>query len=222
MTRDDAMILLGLTRADGDLTAIHAAYKSIAATLIARAASALTPSLREKYEQQAARLREARDLLLGDATPSANLPLLSLTKQLDLPARTPAVTAPVTAPPAGAEHAASQLSLTPGRVLAERFEIRTSLGSGGMGTVFAAFDRVRGEEVALKVLLPHLLADPQARERFLNEARIASNLSHPNIVRPIDEHRDGTRHGLLHGAGAVAGQRGRPSRRPVCPGGRPL
>ena len=55
-----------------------------------------------------------------------------------------------------------------------------------MGQVFVAFDRVRNEEIAVKVLLPHLLADPKARERFLNEAKIASNLSHPDIVRVYD------------------------------------
>src|SRR5262249_16354169 len=65
------------------------------------------------------------------------------------------------------------------------------LGSGGMGAVFAAWDRVRQEEIAVKVLLPHLLADPKARERFLNEARIASNLAHPQIVRVYDVHQAG-------------------------------
>ena len=55
-----------------------------------------------------------------------------------------------------------------------------------MGAVFAAFDRVRDEEIAVKVLLPHLLADPKARERFLNEAKVAGGLSHPNIVRVFD------------------------------------
>ena len=42
------------------------------------------------------------------------------------------------------------------------------------------------EEIAVKVLLPHLLADPKALERFLNEAKIASNLSHADIVRVYD------------------------------------
>ena len=40
---------------------------------------------------------------------------------------------------------------------------------------------LRQEEVAIKVLLPHLLADPKARERFLTEARIASPLRTRNI-----------------------------------------
>ena len=61
----------------------------------------------------------------------------------------------------------------------QAYEVRSHLGSGGMGAVYAAFDRLRQEEVAIKVLLPHLLADPKARERFLSEARIASTLVAP-------------------------------------------
>ena len=57
-----------------------------------------------------------------------------------------------------------------------------------MGQVFAAFDRVRQEDVALKVLLPHLVPDPHARDRFLNEARIATSLAHPSVVRVYDIH----------------------------------
>ena len=81
-----------------------------------------------------------------------------------------------------------QTSLTPGQILAERYEIRSPLGAGGMGQVFAAFDRVRQEDVALKVLLPHLVPDPHARDRFLNEARIATSLAHPSVVRVYDIH----------------------------------
>jgi hypothetical protein len=52
-----------------------------------------------------------------------------------------------------------------------------------MGVVFAAWDRVRNEEMALKLLLPHLVADPRARERFVNEATIARGLT-VNGLRP--------------------------------------
>jgi serine/threonine protein kinase len=60
-----------------------------------------------------------------------------------------------------------------------------------MGAVYRAFDRNRGEEIAVKVLLPHLLRNPAARERFVAEAKIASALSHPNIVNVYDVQRDG-------------------------------
>src|SRR5262249_10030243 len=87
---------------------------------------------------------------------------------------------PASPPPATAAE------LAPGTMLAERYEIRRRLGSGGMGIVYAAFDRARGEEVAVKLLLPHLLGDAAARQRFVAEAKIASSLSHPHIVRVYD------------------------------------
>jgi serine/threonine protein kinase len=91
-------------------------------------------------------------------------------------------------------HAASALVpnlLKVGSVLANRYEIRERIGAGGMGAVYRAFDRTRSEELAIKVLLPHLLSNPQARERFLTEAKLASKLSHPNIVNVFDVQRDG-------------------------------
>jgi tetratricopeptide (TPR) repeat protein len=183
MNHDEALQLLGLSGSP-DSGAILAAYSSRAAELSQRAAAAPTPSLRETYQQQAAPLLEARDLLLDRGGPRENSSPLSLTKQLDLPARTPITTG--LGAHAGPEAGGTAFSITPGQVLADRYEILAHLGSGGMGQVFAALDRLREEEIAIKVLLPHLLADPKARERFLDEARIASNLSHPNIIRVFD------------------------------------
>ena len=60
------------------------------------------------------------------------------------------------------------------------------LGKGGIGAVYRVFDRVLGEECALKVMHPHLLENPQAAERFLQEARISRRLMHPGIVRVHD------------------------------------
>ena len=138
----------------------------------------------------AARLQEARDLLLVDhGNPRPTPAALSLTQQLDLPAHTPICTGQIGAPGDSADLGQTNLGLGPAQVLADRYELRERLGSGGMGQVFAAFDRVRNEEVALKVLLPHLLADPEARGRFLNKARIASNITHPSIVRVYDIHQ---------------------------------
>jgi predicted Zn-dependent protease len=116
---------------------------------------------------------------------------LSQTQQHDLPLRQPAATGAERDTPAGPETHPGE-ELVPGAVLAGRYEIRRRLGQGGMGVVYAAFDRVRNEEVALKLLLPHLLADPKARERFTAEAQVAGSLDHPNIVRVHDLHQDGT------------------------------
>lgn len=76
--------------------------------------------------------------------------------------------------------------LQSGILLNGRYRIVRTIGSGGMGSVFAAADERLGRQVALKVLRPDLASDQRARERFLREAQIAAQLVHPNIVRTYD------------------------------------
>ncbi len=66
--------------------------------------------------------------------------------------------------------------------LTERFELKQMLGSGGMGTVFAAEDRGLGRVVAIKRLRDGFEHDPALRRRFVLEAQIGAQLEHPNIV----------------------------------------
>jgi len=63
-----------------------------------------------------------------------------------------------------------------------RFAVEHELGRGGMGIVFRARDLSLERPVAIKLLALELALDPASRERFLNEARTAGALSHPNIV----------------------------------------
>jgi serine/threonine protein kinase len=71
-----------------------------------------------------------------------------------------------------------------GKTLAGRYVIGRKLGSGGMGAVYAATDSYLGRALAIKALL---LADaPEARIRFLREARAVARLEHRNIVRIYD------------------------------------
>lgn len=66
--------------------------------------------------------------------------------------------------------------------LSGQYAIQRELGRGGMGIVLLARDEKLDRAVALKVLPAHLADDPETRERFLREARMAAQLSHPNIV----------------------------------------
>jgi len=62
------------------------------------------------------------------------------------------------------------------------YRVVKKLGSGGMGEVFLAEDTRLHRKVALKVLLPEVAGDPERMARFLQEARLASSLSHPNAA----------------------------------------
>ncbi len=64
--------------------------------------------------------------------------------------------------------------------------IEEKVGAGGMGTVFRALDEKLGRRVALKFLLRDVIPGPEARERFIGEARAASSLDHPNICTVFD------------------------------------
>jgi serine/threonine-protein kinase len=66
--------------------------------------------------------------------------------------------------------------------LAGEYSLQRELGRGGMGVVYLARDVQLDRDVAIKVLPAHLARDPEARDRFLREARMAAGLSHPHIV----------------------------------------
>jgi PAS domain-containing protein len=72
------------------------------------------------------------------------------------------------------------------RVVAGRYEILERLGSGGMGQVLRVRHRRLGRAFALKLMQPELSTDAEAQQLFQREARLASQLSHPNIVEMID------------------------------------
>ena len=71
-------------------------------------------------------------------------------------------------------------------VLDNRYDVVRPLGSGGMGDVYLARDRVLGRDVALKVLRKQFAGDGEFAERFKREAMSAASLSHPNIVQVYD------------------------------------
>ncbi len=80
--------------------------------------------------------------------------------------------------------------IKPGDLLGERFEIIEQLGVGGMSVVYRARDKNHKTEVALKFMCPALLHDPVAVQLFINEAKIASSLAHPGIVKVYEVHQE--------------------------------
>jgi hypothetical protein len=74
----------------------------------------------------------------------------------------------------------------PRQMIGGRFRIERFLGRGGMGEVYAAFDTVFCEPVALKTLLSTTSDNPHAVKRLFAEARLARRISHPNVCRVHD------------------------------------
>lgn len=67
-----------------------------------------------------------------------------------------------------------------------RYRIVGRLGRGAMGVVYGARDDAMDRQVAIKVLMPDLEGEPDIRERFMREARIAGQLMHRNVVTVYD------------------------------------
>ncbi|MCG5471323.1 serine/threonine protein kinase, partial [Micromonospora sp. LAH09] len=75
-------------------------------------------------------------------------------------------------------------------VLSGRYRLDERVATGGMGDVWRASDLILGRQVAVKVLLPALVSDPDFIARFRAEARIMAALRHPGIVQVFDSGAD--------------------------------
>ncbi|MFD0823030.1 serine/threonine-protein kinase, partial [Micromonospora zhanjiangensis] len=73
-----------------------------------------------------------------------------------------------------------------GSVLSDRYRLDDRVATGGMGDVWRGTDLVLGRRVAVKVLLPSLVADPSFIARFRAEARMMAALHHPGVVQVFD------------------------------------
>jgi serine/threonine-protein kinase len=77
-----------------------------------------------------------------------------------------------------------------GDIISGRYILDQPIGSGGMATVWRVRDQVTGKDVALKRMHARVQDDPDLIERFRREAQAVSRLSHPAIVRLLDEGQD--------------------------------
>jgi eukaryotic-like serine/threonine-protein kinase len=77
-----------------------------------------------------------------------------------------------------------------GTLLNERFRLDEKIGSGGMSTVYLAFDPTLERWVAIKMMHRDISTDPDQLERFRREARAVARLNHPHVVTVIDAGED--------------------------------
>ncbi|MEU6366116.1 protein kinase [Streptomyces sp. NPDC046931] len=86
------------------------------------------------------------------------------------------------------------MSATTGRIVADRYELSTLIGQGGMGQVWTAYDQRLDRRVAVKLLRPDKVAGQEAdelRRRFLRECRVTAQVDHPGLVTVHDAGSEG-------------------------------
>ncbi|ADO73941.1 bifunctional serine/threonine-protein kinase/formylglycine-generating enzyme family protein [Stigmatella aurantiaca] len=78
----------------------------------------------------------------------------------------------------------------PGDVVAGRFAVQEWVGGGPLGHVFRVLDQAHEVEVALKVISPRLLQEPEERTQFSLVLKVGKKLTHPNMLRVYEEGTD--------------------------------
>src|ERR1700759_437302 len=77
-----------------------------------------------------------------------------------------------------------------GTLLSQRYRLYAKVGTGGMSSVYRAFDTVLERQVAIKLMHREIADDSDQLERFRREARAGAQLSHPHVVGVIDAGED--------------------------------
>jgi len=149
----------------------------------------------QKYDQEAPTIMVSTGVSTpptsGEEEPISDSPVqagaTSFATDPGLPAsvRLPPVT-PVRSTGGGGSEGGSGEALQPGSVFANRYEILTNLGEGGMGAVYKARDLELEREVALKVIRPELSRNPEILQRFKQELILARQVTDRNIIRIFD------------------------------------
>ena len=77
-----------------------------------------------------------------------------------------------------------------GTLIGERFRLEEKVGSGGMSSVYRAFDPTLERQVAIKLMHRDISSDPDQLERFRRESRAVARMNHPHVVTVIDAGED--------------------------------
>jgi tRNA A-37 threonylcarbamoyl transferase component Bud32 len=77
-----------------------------------------------------------------------------------------------------------------GTLIGDRFRLEEKVGSGGMSSVYRAFDPTLERRVAIKLMHRDISSDPDQLERFRREARAVARMNHPHVVTVIDAGED--------------------------------
>lgn len=172
MNKEAALASLGL-RGDEDHATVARVYGERLAAVQERLVAAQTDEERNTHGAKLAELSEAYELVTGTGR------YTNANAEAQTVIRSGATLSP-------APRGDTFIRMEPGALLADRFEIGALLGQGGMGNVYAARDRLKDEDVAIKVLRHDLQFSTAAKDRFLAESKVSCSLSHPNIVRVHD------------------------------------
>ena len=172
MNKEAALANLGLQGTEDHAT-VARVYGERLAVVQAQLVSAQTDAERNTHGATLAELSQAYELVTGTGR---------YTNSNDASATAMRSATTLSSAPSGDTF----VRMEPGAVIADRLEIGGLLGQGGMGNVYAARDRLKEEDVAIKVLRQDLQFSVAAKDRFLAEAKVSCSLSHPNIVRVHD------------------------------------
>lgn len=174
MNKEAAFASLGLQGTEDHAT-VARVYGERLSAVQERLVSAQTDADRNAHSAKLAELSEAYELVTGTGRHTK--------APTDAASATVMRSATTLSPPPSGD---TFVRMESGAVIAARLEIGELLGQGGMGNVYAARDRLKDEDVAIKVLRQDLQFSGAAKERFLAEAKVSCSLSHPNIVRVHD------------------------------------
>ena len=88
-------------------------------------------------------------------------------------------------------------SIDPGTIIGNGYEIDRKVGSGSMGDIYLAFSEENDKLVQVKILPAHMTDDQEKVERFLQEIKITSTLTHPNLLSVLEAGEDNGRYYLV-------------------------